>query len=196
MEPLATPADLEARGIDTTDSALVAALLDAASAAVRNAAGVPISETAATIELPSPTGRRVDLPAPVRSVESVLVDGDPVEGWRLVGRSVWRDAGWQAPGAVPSVVSVTLTFGLATVPADIVDLVCNLVGAGVAHAASGYASRSSVVSERERIDDYEHSRQYAQGEEATSSPMELPPRTVSMLRRRFGGSARVVVVRD
>lgn len=196
LPPLATVEDLDARGIDTSNSALISALLESASAAVRDAAGVPISEVTATIELPSTPGRRLDLPAPVRSVDGVLVDGTPVEDWRLVGRSLWRDSGWQPYRAIPSSVSVTLTFGLPEVPPDIVDLVCNLVGAGVAHAASGYAARGSVVSERERVDDYERSLTFAQGTEATASPMELPPRTVAMLRRRFGSSVRVVMVRD
>ena len=192
MEPLATTADLAARGIDTTDTALTDALLASASAAIRDAAGVPISRTTATITLATPAGRRLDLPPPVQSVDSVAIDGDPVTDWSLVDNSLWRVRPWTRPGDIPKPVTVTLTFGLSEVPADIVDLVCNLVAAGLAHAEGGYASSVGKVSER--IDDY--SVQYAQGADAVVSPMELPERTRRMLARRFGGSSAMAVMRS
>lgn len=192
MEPLATTADLAARGIDTTDTALTDALLASASAAIRDAAGVPISRTTATITLATPAGRRLDLPPPVQSVDSVAIDGDPVTDWSLVDNSLWRVRPWTRPGDIPKPVTVTLTFGLSEVPADIVDLVCNLVAAGLAHAEGGY--ESSVGKLSERIDDY--SVQYAQGADAVVSPMELPERTRRMLARRFGGSAAMAVMRS
>jgi len=89
-------------------------------------------------------------------------------------------------------VTVSLTFGLAEVPADVIDLVCNLVAAGLAHAEGGY--ESSVGKLSERIDDY--SVQYAQGADAVVSPMKLPERTRRMLARRFGGSAAMAVMRS
>ena len=192
LTPLATAADLDARGIDTSDTDLIDALLSAASSAIRDAAGVPITETTATVSLPSPPDRRLSLPTPVRSVDSVTIDGDDVDDWSLVGDSLWRSRPWQRPGAIPVVVTVSLTFGLPETPADIVDLVCNLVAAGVAHAEGGYESSAGKISER--IDDY--SVQYAQGENASVSPMELPSRTRRMLARRFGGTAAMVVTRS
>lgn len=192
LTPLATPADLEARGIDTTDAALTEALLASASAAIREAAGTPISQTTATIVVSSPAGRRLDLPGPVQTVDSVTVDGQEVPDWSLVDDSLWLARSWTRPGGIPKPVTVTLTFGLSEIPADIIDLVCNLVAAGLAHAEGGYESSAGKLSER--IDDY--SVQYAQGADAVVSPMELPERTSRMLARRFGNSAASVVMRS
>lgn len=192
ISPLATPADLEARGIDTSDAALVDALLASASASIRDAAGSPITETSATITVASPAGRRLDLPGPVRSVDSVTMDGQEVSDWTLVGDSLWRPRSWTVPNGTPAPVTVSLAFGLAEAPADVVDLVCNLVAAGLAHAEGGYESSAGKLSER--IDDY--SIQYAQGADAVVSPMELPERTRRMLARRFGGSAAMAVMRS
>lgn len=197
LNPLATVADLDARGIDTSDTTLADTLLESASAAVREAAGVPITETTATIKLATPHGRRLTLPPPVRTVASVTVDGDTVDDWALVGHSLWWSRGWQAPGEIPGVVTVTLTFGLSEVPADIVDLVCNLVGAGVRHSEEGYAARKTgLAGWAEAVDDYRRSEQYAQNADQTSTPMELPERTRRWLRKRFGGGATVVVTRS
>ncbi|PXY20883.1 hypothetical protein [Prauserella muralis] len=195
LAPLATDADLQARGVDTTNTARVAALLAAASAEVRSAAGVPISKATATVSLPTPEGRRLALPGPVRSVTSVAIDGEPVDDWKLSGGAIWRPR-WRRAGELPGDVHVTLTFGLDEVPADVVDLVCNLVGAGLEHADAGYAARSGVTSEREHVDDYDVSVQYAQGGAATATPMELPDATRRRLRARFGGGAVMVVSRS
>lgn len=196
LAPLATEADLTAYGLDISDTALVAQLLNAASDSIREAAGVPIIETISTIKLPSPVGRKISLPPPVKSVAQVLVNGAPVTDWRLVGNDVWRECQWTRPGGIPDEITVTATFGLAEVPADIVDLVCNMVGAGLTHAAAGNESRAGVVSRREMIDDYDTSVTYAAGDDALTSPMELPEATRQRLRARFGGGVTVVVTRS
>lgn len=187
LTPLATVADLNARGVDTSNLTLVTALLDSASAAVRDAAGVAITETTATIKLSTPADRRLRLPPPVRSVASVLVNGEAVTDWSLRDDSLWR-ASWQAPTDIPGEVTVTFTYGLAEVPADIVDLVCALVGAGVALAGEGYEAKTGKT--YENVDDYRVG--YAQGSDAVVSPMELPDRTRRMLARRFGGGTAMV----
>jgi hypothetical protein len=191
LAPLATVTDLDNRGIDITDTALVQSLLASASAAVRDAAGVAISEVTATITLPTPVGRRLHLPSPVRTITAVLLDGGAITDWKLRGDSLWRSS-WQHQGDIPGEVTVTFTFGLPDVPEDIVDLVCNIVGAGVAHAAEGYEAKTGKT--QERIDDY--SVGYTQGDEAVVSPMELPDRTRRMLARRFGGGAAMVGTRS
>lgn len=195
LAPLATEADLEARGIDTSNADRVTALLEAASSAVRAAAGSPITVVTATIALPTPEGRRLALPTPVRSVSSVEIDGQPVTDYRLSGNSLWRYH-WRYPWELPGEVHVSLTYGRDTAPADVVDLVCNLVGAGLAHAEDGYESRSGVTSVSESVDDYTLYTQYQQGAAATASPMELPAATRASLRRRFGTNAVMVVSRS
>lgn len=190
--PLATPADLEARSIDTSAADSVAAFLDAASAAVREAAGAPISRGTVTIDLVGSTEKSLRLPGqPIVSVESVDLDGVEVNDWRLVGGSLWRSLGWRR--REPSVVTVEYTCGLEEVPADIVDLVCAMVGAALSRSAEGgYESRGDLVAER--IDDY--STQYASDVATRSAgPMELPPLTERRLRNRFGGGAAVLSTR-
>lgn len=188
LAPLATVDDLTARNIDATDP-LASTMLAVASAAVREAAGSPISQTESTVDL---IGRWCEpylrLPGPpVVSVSKVLIEGVEVTDWRLVGDRLWRCQGWAVTYG-PNRVTVTYTHGLPEVPDDVVDLVCSLAGAGVAAAAESYAAHGGVVAER--IDDY--SVTYAQGADAVASVMELPEGTRNRLRARFGGSARLV----
>lgn len=191
-EPLATAADLSARGIDTTNTLAVEALLDAASAAVREAAGCPISEQTSTVTLWTEASRRIELPArPVSSVATVVLDGETLtveDDYVLRGSSLWRTCQWQAQGDIPSELVVTFTHGYTEVPADIVDLVCNLVGAGMASVDEGYATHAGK--QYESIDDYRVG--YTTGSDAVSSVMELPERTVKSLRARFGTTSVVV----
>lgn len=190
LEPLATVDDLAALKIDTSDAALVTELLAAASSAVREAAGSPITQGTWTLELPGDRDRSLRLPAqPVVSVDAVLIDDREVTDWRLVGGQLWRAGGWSG-GFLPSLVTVTYTAGLPSAPPDIVNLVCSMVGAALTLAnESGYESRGDVVSER--VDDY--SVQYASDVATRSAgPLELPPLTVERLRNRFGGGATVV----
>lgn len=195
LPALATVANLTDRGIDTTNTARVNALLASASAAVRAAAGRhPITETTATIVLPTPEGRRLALPGPVRSVSSVAIDGTVVTDWTKSTDSLWRDTWKLSSDDLPGEITVSLTFGLSAAPDDIVDLVCNLVGAGLEHAEAGYAARSGLAGESERIDDYDRSRQYAQGGQAIATPMELPAGTKRALRARFAAGGLVTVV--
>lgn len=192
LPPLAATADLTARKIDTTDPTLVAQALAAASAAVRRAAASPILQTTSTVEL---DGWRDDkwlqLPGPpIVSVTTAAIDGTPVTDYRLARPRMWRAGGWGVDDG-PATVAVTLTHGLVEVPADIVDLVCSMVGAGIAAAAEGYQAHGGVIAER--IDDY--SVQYAQGAEAVASVMELPRRTRAWLRQAFGGGVGMVKFR-
>lgn len=187
LDPLAVVADLEARGIDVTDAALVDALLASASAAIRDAAGASITSLTATVDVPGTVETWLPVPGwAVRSVDDVLIDGDAVSDWRLVAGRLWRSCGWGAVCA-PSVVTITFTQGLTDAPADIVDLCCSLVAAGMAAAAEGYDPRRSMA--YERIDDYQYGLR--QGDDEIVSPMELPPRVRASLRSRFGSGVAV-----
>lgn len=183
LDPLATTADLLDQGFsinDTGKDPLVA--LRAASAAVRDAAGCVISQVTSTISLPAPSGRWLDLPAgPVASVATVLVDSVAVSGWRLIEDRLWRDCGWWA-GWYPALATVTYTHGLAAVPDDIVQLVCDLA---IADLLTDTPHDPRVVSEA--IDDSRTGWQPDSG----VSVFELPERTRLMLARRFGGGAYV-----
>lgn len=202
LTPLATTADLTARGIETSETGKVDAFLQSASDEIRHAAGVPITQETVTIEIPGVCDQWLHLPGqPVTSVSSVEIDGEAVTDYKLVGGHLWRRKGWQDAstdsaffGVVwawePVNVTVALTGGLTEVPTDIVDLVCAMVGHALAESDDGgYASRGDLTSAR--IDDY--SEQYA-GTATTklAGPMELPEATRQRLRARFGGNAGLV----
>jgi hypothetical protein len=190
LQDLATVADLTNRGIDTSNTDRAEAFLAAAQDAVRDAAGVPITRETFTVTIPGVCEQWLRLPGqPVVSVADVLLDDDPVSDWRLVGGDLWRCDGWQAHVGRPSTVTVTVTGGLGTVPADIVDLVCAMTGMALDKAAGGeYASRGDLVQSQIRIDDYSEGESYeASSQGRLAGPMELPNATRQRLRTRFGG---------
>ncbi len=193
LNPLATVADLTDKGIDTSDSDRVNSFLAAAQAAVRDAAGVPITRETFTVTIPGTRSEWLALPGqPVTDVTDVVVDDVSVTGWKLVGGSLWNCAGWQARCGEPSTVTLTITGGLDPVPADIVDLVCAITGLALNLSQDrGYASRGDLIGLR--IDDY--MEQYERTDTTrTAGPIELPPVTRQRLRSRFGGN--VVVLRS
>lgn len=170
--------------------ALIAEMLAAASAEIREAAGSPITSMTSTVKVPGIRSEWLDLPGqPIQSVTSVLIDGSEVTGWRLLGGRLWRAAGWS--GCNPVEVTVTMTHGYAEAPDDIVALARDLAMAGINAALDGGGSKVGVQSEQESIDDYSHSTTYITGDEATASIMELPERTRARLQRRFGGGVYV-----
>ena len=192
LAALATVADLSARGVDVSNAELAGLMLDVASAAVRDAAGCPITEVTSTVQLAAPDAPWLALPAgPVTDVSTVLVDGVEVTDWRLVAGALYRPCGWRL--WEPAVVTVTYTHGLPAAPADVVDLVCSLAAAGIAAAADGYVARTGGSPQSEAIDDYRVT--YAQPADLSAGPMELPPATRAWLRSRFAGSAHVVGLR-
>lgn len=187
--PLATTADLQTRGVDVTDGTRADEALHAASEAVRDAAGCPISQTSAKISVPAPppSSQWLELPGPVTSVVSVLVDGQAVTTYVRQGSSLWLSDGWRRTWE-PVNVDVELTFGLAEVPGDIVSLVCDLAHASMLQDAPAVGLASVA------IDDYRES--YATGSDAQVSVLEIPERTRAWLRQRFGATAFVVQERQ
>jgi hypothetical protein len=192
LPDLAASADLSARGVDVTDTDLVAVMLAVASSVVRGAAQSPILETDSTVTLWAVDGDQyLDLPgSPVTAVTAVTYDGDVLaaDDFKLVHGRLWRSAGWG--GCEPLEVVVELTHGFAEVPAYIVDLVCDLAISGMGSASAG-SHDSRVVAEK--IDDY--SVTFASGSEAVASAMELPRLTVQGLRKKFGGGVALVLSR-
>lgn len=196
LAPLADVVDLQVRGIDDSDSALSTEMLAVASASIRAAAGCPISRTTSTITVPAWGDNILRLPGvPLVSVGSVTVEGATVADYKMLPEGLWRSCGWGRTN-VPALVTVTYTHGILSseVPADIVDLACNLAAAGQAEARSLAAGGSfdprTVV---ESIDDYRV--QYSEGAEALGSVFDLPAGTRSRLRARFGGGASLVETR-
>src|SRR5690606_6300853 len=166
-------------GVDTSNADLVESLLASVSAAVREAAGVCITLETSTFTIPTEPSRRVDLPVrPVRSVESVTLDGETVTDYLVRGSAIWRDIPWQRTGAIPGELVIEATHGLDEVPADIVKLVCTLVAAGLIEAEEGLGANRGVSGEG--VDDYRIS--FTRGEDEVVDKTELPERTRNMLR--------------
>lgn len=198
LDPLATLDDLDVRGVDITDAAKATAMLDAASAAIREAAGTAITLTTSTVVVPGGSEEMLNLPGTVREVTSVTVGGSVLAStdYTVVGNQVWRFGGWQsrltnetsfflpADQTRPTLITVTYTHGLDAAPADIVDLCCDLATAGM--LSSG--PRDSRVS-TESVDDYRVG--FTTGEDAVASVFELPERTKAALRQRFSAQAFV-----
>jgi hypothetical protein len=197
LDPLATTADLTARGITWTspgEDDLVGVFLDEASAAVRTAAGVPISQATSTVSLRGSCDRWLRLPGvPVTAVEDVSIDGGTVADWKLVDSMLWRRCGWQLTDE-PSVVTETQTHGLVEVPVDIVGMVCALVGMALRQVHSSTDGTGATPLPQDvvsvGIDDYRV--QFRQDGDRNLTVFTLPERVERSLRTRFGGGASVV----
>ena len=170
MQPLITDADMSDRNI----SAYSAVSLVVASAAIREAAGVPISVITATVATPGNWGCYLNMPGPMTAAVSVAIDGESVTDFIVWPAYLYRALGWGGPA---SKVVATITTGT-EVPADIVQLACEL--AGLVFATETVDPR--VASER--IDDY----QVTFRSDGTVSSIELPEATKRSLRARFSGS--------
>jgi hypothetical protein len=190
LPDLAVAADLSARGVDVSDTDLVAAMLAVASSVVRGAAQSPIAETTSTVTLWAVDADQwLTLPGkPVTAVASVEVDGVALAAteYKLVHGDLWCATGW-GTGCEPVEVVVEMTHGFAEVPPYIVQLVCDLAIAGMTSSSAG-AHDPRVIAEK--IDDYAVT--FAEGAEAVATAMELPRLTLNGIRARFGGGAGMV----
>lgn len=160
--------------------------LDVASSAIRDAAGSAIGEVVGTVEVPAPSGRLLTLPGPVRDVTAVTVDGTPVTDYRNVGNGLWRSCGWASE---PVAVSVSATFGLGEVPADVADMCVQLAVAWLRHRDEGGGSTAGL--KNVRIDDAAEG--YTDEAAGQVSPVYIPEVTRNWLRARFGGGGVQVV---
>ena len=184
---LAGTADLEARGLPSDPASLAGELLASVSAAVREAAGAPISRV--TVDLTLTGTREQFLPlhvTPIVLVEAVAIEGRAVADWKLRDGRLWRPGGW---GGQHQDVTATVTYGYEPVPADIVGLVCSFVGAGLIAHAEGGLVRDRGIS-YERIDDYQYGLR--SGDDEIVDVTELPQRVKDSLRARFSGQAHVI----
>lgn len=184
LDALASLADLPSAHQDDPDAEKA---LRVASAAIRDAAGVPISQVTATIEIPAPSGKLLRLPGPIVSVDTVLIDGSAVTDHLRMTEGLWRRGGWSCD---PVPVTVTYTFGLAEIPDDLVDLAVQLAVAWLQHEAEGGGSTAGLKSAR--LDDAAEA--YTDADAEQISPVYVPEKTARWLASRFGGSGSVVVI--
>lgn len=197
LDPLASAADLTARGItvDSSETAIVATFLDEASTAVRQAAGVPISATTSTVVLAGTCERHLRLPGqPVREVTAASIDGDAITDWKLTAEGMlWRRCGWQ-PTDEPASVSVTQEHGLPVVPTDIVGMVCSMVAMALRLVRSSTDGTGAAPVPQDvtsiSIDDYRVA--FRQDGDRNVTVFTIPDRVQKRLRARFGGGASML----
>lgn len=173
MFDIVTAPDMAQRGWTDYEPTALAAV----SAAIREAAGSPITTTTATITVPGSCTSWLDIPGPVRSVASVTLDDTALAAtdFRVWPDRLWRRYGWGGP-EVP--VTITYTLGVDEPPADLVQLACELV----VLASGGDALIDPRVSS-EGVDDYRVT--YREG--GGVSAVELPRATRERLYARFSG---------
>lgn len=195
MAGLIEATDLEDYGLTTeqTSTLLVTRLIRSASEQVIEAAGSPIGGTTSTVTLVQPPGSTVlRLPGlPIQTVHKVTIDNHEVNDFMVVADGIYRAGLWGF--AQPVQVQVEYTHGPPEVPADIQDLVCRMVMAGVINSLDGpeglilnNGNISSVA-----IDDFREAYATGSGVEAVTE-MTLPTRTRDRLRARFGGNSPTV----
>lgn len=193
LAALATVADLAQRGVtvEVGENDIAGVYLGVASAAVRDAAGVPISQITSTVTVEGVRSQWLRLPGPpITAVASVTLDGVVITDWRLRSSILWRELGW-SPDTEPSTVTVTYTHGLPELPADIVDLVCRLATAALVALRSGAAGEGLAATgtiRQESLGDYS----VTYGADGRVSEMELPDHLRERLAARFGGGVAVV----
>jgi hypothetical protein len=194
LAPLATTADMTARGITVADEAMAGVFLDVASAVIRDAAGVPISRVTSTVAVWGDGSQWLRLPGPpIISVASAEIDGEAVTGWVLRDGRLWRRCGWESCEDPPAPVTVTQTHGLDPVPADVVDLACRMAASALIAATEEDDGSGLALSQvaAERLGDYSVTYRG----DAGTTEMELSDRVRARLGNRFGGGgARVVTV--
>lgn len=167
--------------------------LDVASAAIREAAGSAIGVLTSVVTVTGGTGRLLSLPGPVGAVTSVLVDGAAVTDYKALPEGLYRHCGWDGWDSWsrqrgPSVVTVSLTHGLATVPADLVDLCAQLAVSWLQHNEGGGGSTAGLTSVK--LDDAAET--YSDESSGQVSPVYIPAATRQWLAARFGGGVAVV----
>lgn len=191
LDPLASTDDLTARNIAVPGGVNAASLLNAASDAVRDAAGCQITYGESTIVLVVDDPCEIDLPAgPVAGVSAVMVAGSPVTGWSKIGDTlIMQRTRWTE--CLPVEVTVTYTHGYPVVPADIVDLVCAVTSMSFADSGDGYGGAGRLGSFK--LGEFSETYIHPAGTDSPS-PVALPDSVRARLRARFGGAAVVIKV--
>lgn len=191
LEPFATSSDLAVRlGVTYTveQAARVDELLADACDELRTIIGQPLVRLTSTVELYTDQLGMVILPAvPIVSVDTVELDGEPVEDWQLkddvllVPCTIGRD----------DPVEVTFTHGWDPVPRELVKFACVMAAAVLegSRQTGALGPVTGVGRRQESIDDYLVIVDSPTGAETAATAMSLPQPIVDRLRRSYGGRA-------
>jgi hypothetical protein len=176
------------RTFDASEVGQADALLEDATAYLQREIGAQVTAGSSTITLNVPAGSRLArLPQwPVRSLDSVSINGTASTSVKLVDGGLWLSSGFAADSdSAWSTVEVTYSHGTTEVPADLVAWTCVLAAGVLAQVGRSDTLSPSGVSS-EAIEDYSVS--YEAGVES----MSLPANVLSRLRASYGRGAFVV----
>ncbi|MGH3784325.1 MAG: hypothetical protein ACRDRO_27815 [Pseudonocardiaceae bacterium] len=193
LAPLATRLDLSKAGVTLApgEQDLVDQYLAVSAATIREAAGVPISQTTSTVDIEGTVHQWLRPPGvPVTAVASASIDGVAVTDYVLRSGQLWRALGW-SDWLTPSLVELVYTHGLSTVPADIVDLNCRMAMTALVvwrAAADGSGLVTTGVERQETLGDYS----VTYGSTGVITEMMLPSQIREQLAARFGGGVSLV----
>lgn len=166
--------------------------LDVATAFVREAAGVPITEVTTTIGFTGGHEPLLRLPQPFSAVTSVTIDGEAQilgSTYAVVDDGLWRNGGWMGYSGFPADVAVSLTYGLPVCPIDLNDMVVQRAINYVKHMEAGGGSQEGIANVQ--VDDGRE--EYTSDFANRAHPCYISEVTRTWLRNRFGGGAGVVM---
>lgn len=180
--------------LDESETAIVNELIESASSAITSAAGTGIIAQTSTVEVLGLEERLLNLPGtPIRRVDEIHADGVLVapDTYRVTGNGIFRAQGWACGRNLP-ILRVTYFHGYDEVPKDVQTLCVSMVIAGLIAAREGGWDLQNGRMSSVGIDDYREA--YATSGEGIEqvTPMDLPERTRTRLRKRFGGGVSVV----
>lgn len=182
MQAFATFSDLGVRlnrEFAPDEQAWVTSLLEDAADFMRGVIGNQVYPSRQSTYVAYPAGGWVDLPqTPVRSVDSVQRDGVDVT-YERVQDSLKVDC--REP------VTVTFTYGLSTVPGDLVSINCALVSQMMLTVSAGLGLTAGGLSSV-ALDDFKA----AFADAGAMSGLALTDATRTYLQSRYGSSAWVV----
>lgn len=178
MASLATLTQLGVRlGLDLTGDTRAQAILDDVSAAVVGYTGRTFTSVTETVTVEVCCGIATLPEGPVTAVTAVEADGEPVDFTWTTGRKVM---------VFGSTVEITYTHGYATVPADVVAVVCQIAG------RSYGANPQNAGSGGEQLGDWQ---QPAYSPAGAAGPLGMMNDERAVLDRyRAGGGPRTIQV--
>lgn len=168
-QQLVTPEELASALQSDLDASTANLLIEMATGIVQAACGQLLVETEVSelVDITTPDYWLELSNKPIRSVDTVELDGTVITDWSLRKQKLWRAGGWLLSYSPPSQAEVTYTYGY---PAGSQYLqLARLIALSLAQA--GYGNPGQVQSEA--IDDYRVSYADALARMELTEPMRM-----------------------
>lgn len=168
-QQLVTPEELASALQQDLDASTANLLIEMATGIVQAACGQLLIEATVTelVDITMPDYWLDLANKPVRSVDTVVLDGTTITDWYLRKQRLWRASGWLGSWSPPSQAEVTYTYGYPS-GSQYLQLARSIV---LSLAQAGYGNPGQVQSEA--IDDYRVSYADALGRMELTEPMRM-----------------------